>query len=304
LHYIAASPTASFREKWGDFTGSSPKNRPKLSKMGQSIGSLGDEVGRALADVLAHELADREIILKAAERYGEEIRALEHVTDERPSLRERLAPSRERYLASVEAVIWELASRGRVVLVGRGSPFVLAGVPHVLRVRVTAPVEVRAQRTAEREGLPLDAAAERVRRSDRDRAARVRFLFHLDWDDPLRYHLVLNTAELDVPAAVDVVAPAARHVRFRATPDAQRAVADRCAVAGVRAALLADRETRHLWLDAIECRDGALTLRGVADREERRARAATVAAAVSGVRTVTNAIVIAPDGTLGSTFAR
>jgi hypothetical protein len=35
LHYIAASPTASFREKWGDFTGSSPKNRPKLSKMGQ-----------------------------------------------------------------------------------------------------------------------------------------------------------------------------------------------------------------------------------------------------------------------------
>jgi hypothetical protein len=37
LHYIAASPTASFREKWGDFTGSSPKNRPKLSKMGQTM---------------------------------------------------------------------------------------------------------------------------------------------------------------------------------------------------------------------------------------------------------------------------
>lgn len=270
----------------------------------QTIGSLGDEIGRALAEVLSNEFADREIILKAADRYGEDVRALEHATDERPSLRERFAGPRERYLASVEAVIWELASRGRVVLVGRGSPFVLAGVPHVLRVRVTAPADVRARRTAEREGLALDAAAERVRRSDGDRAARVRFLFHLNWDDPLRYHLVINTAELDVSGAVDVVAPAARHVRFRATPESQQAVTDQCAVAGARAALRADPETCHLWLDTIECRQGVLTMRGVADREQRRTRAEVIAASVSGVHAVANEIVIAPDGTLGSTSPR
>jgi osmotically-inducible protein OsmY len=115
---------------------------------------------------------------------------------------------------------------------------------------------------------------------------------------------VLNTAELDVAAAVDVVAQLARHARFRATPEAQQAVADRCATAGARAALHADPETRHLWLDTVECRQGVLTLRGVADREQRRARAEAIAAGVSGVHAVADEIVIAPDGTLGSTFPR
>jgi cytidylate kinase len=270
----------------------------------QTIGSQGDEIGSLLAEGIGHEFADREILLKAAERFGESVQALAHVTDERPSPWERFVETRERYLAYVEAVIWEFAGRGRVVLVGRGSPFVLAGMRHVLLVRVTAPLDVRARRLATRERLPVEAAVDLVRRSDRDRAARVRFLYQADWDDPLRYHLVLNTAELDVQDAVDLLVRAVGEERFRPTAGSQQGVVDRGAVAGARAALLADVRTRRLWLDALECREGLLTLRGVADREELRVLAGALAAQAPGVTAVANEIMIAPDGTLGSTYPR
>jgi osmotically-inducible protein OsmY len=68
--------------------------------------------------------------------------------------------------------------------------------------------------------------------------------------------------------------------------------------------LLADVRTRRLWLEALECRGGLLTLRGVADREEQRVLAGALAAQILGVTAVANEIVIAPDGTLGSTFTR
>jgi hypothetical protein len=181
---------------------------------------------------------------------------------------------------------------------------VLAGVHHVLLVRVTAPPDLRARRIAAREGLTVDAAADLVRRSDRDRAARVRFLYHADWEDPLRYHLVLNTAELGVRDAVDLLGRAVDDERFRPTADSQQGAVDRGAVAGARAALLADVRTRRLWLEALECRGGLLTLRGVADREEQRVLAGALAAQILGVTAVANEIVIAPDGTLGSTFTR
>jgi cytidylate kinase len=270
----------------------------------QAMGSQGDEIGLILAERLGHEFAEREIILKAAERFGEGVRALEHVTDERPSAWERFAQTRQRYLAYVEAVIWEFAGRERVVLVGRGSPFVLAGVHHVLLVRVTAPPDVRARRIATRDGLTMEAAADLVRRSDRDRAARVRFLYHADWNDPFHYHLVLNTAGLGVLDAVDLLEHAVGQERFRPTAGSQQGVVDRGAVAGARAALLADVRTRRFWLDALECREGVLTLRGVADREEVRVLAGALSAQIPGVTAVANEIVIAPDGTLGSTYPR
>lgn len=37
----------------------------------ETLGSLGDEIGRELARSLSYQFANREIILKAAEQFGE-----------------------------------------------------------------------------------------------------------------------------------------------------------------------------------------------------------------------------------------
>ncbi len=256
----------------------------------QTLGSLGDRVGRDLARALSYEFADREIILKAAEQFGEGVAALEHLTEGKPTIWERLTETKRRYLAYVEAVIWELAARERIVLVGRGATFVLQNVRHALRVRITAPPHLRARRLEDQRGLVPDAA-EVVRHSDRERASRIRFLYHVAWDDPLHYDLVLNTDRLDVRGAVQVVQSCLQADRFQPTAASAAEVQNMSLTARVNAALLLNPMTRDLQL-FFSCKNGHLSISGRVSHEEQRRVAEEVGASVPGVTRVLSEIVV------------
>jgi len=206
--------------------------------MSATLGSWGNEIGRELGRRLAYEFADREIIAKAAERFGEGVMDLERVTEGKPRLRERFSDDPHRYVTYIEAVILEMAARDNVVLAGRGAIVLLSKVRHALRVRVTAPEGVRAERVEQSLGLTREAAIDAVRESDRERGARVKSLYHVDWDDPLLYDLVLNTDRLTVERAAALVQEILADERFRTTPDASRALAELNVTAQAKAAQL------------------------------------------------------------------
>jgi len=206
--------------------------------MSATLGSWGNEIGRELGRRLAYEFADREIIAKAAERFGEGVMDLERVTEGKPRLRERFSDDPHRYVTYIEAVILEMAARDNVVLAGRGAIVLLSKVRHALRVRVTAPEGVRAERVEQSLGLTREAAIDAVRESDRERGARVKSLYHVDWDDPLLYDLVLNTDRLTVERAAALVQETLADERFRTTPDASRALAELNVTAQAKAAQL------------------------------------------------------------------
>ena len=50
-----------------------------------ALGSSGEAIGRALAEELTYTFADREIILKAAERLGQGVAELERLLEGRPA---------------------------------------------------------------------------------------------------------------------------------------------------------------------------------------------------------------------------
>jgi cytidylate kinase len=261
-----------------------------------ALGSAGEAIGRALAEELSYTFADREIILKAAERLGQGVAELERLLESRPSLRERLTETRRDYLAAVEAVIWELAARDNVVLVGRGSTFVLQRVRHAFRLRVTAPLHVRARRLEAERGLVPDAE-EVVAKNDRDWAARIRHLYDVALDDPLQYDLVLNTGRVDVPAAVATIRAALAAERFQATSASLAEVRDRCMSARVHAALLAHPRTRELGL-FFSCREGQVSLSGRVARDDQRRVAEEVVGGLEGVtRVLSEVVVILPPPT-------
>ncbi len=265
-----------------------------------TLGSSGDEIGREVARTLSCEFADQSIIVGAADRFGEDVRELERFTEQKPALWERFTDTRERYRTYVEAVIWELAARDDVVLSGRGSAFVLRPVRHVLRVRITAPEPLRVTRVRERQGLGPDAAAQAVRQNDRERAARVKSLYQMDWDDPLVYDLVINTQGLVPSDGARVIQQALRAERFQPAADARRDVRDVSVAAGAKAALLADSRTRGLWLSPPPaCTNGRLALAGIVDRAELRRVAEEVVAKLPGVTEVVNEIVVETSGTRG-----
>lgn len=259
----------------------------------QTLGSLGNEIGRELARTIGYEFADREIILQAAERFGEGVTELAHVTEERPTLAERFTQSRQRYLAYVEAIVFEMAARDNVVLSGRGVTFILNRVRHALRVRVTAPERVRAKRVEHQQGFTPEGAAHFVRDSDREHASRIRFLYHVDWDDPLLYDHVLNTEHLDVRAAARVIQEMLHTERCQPTSESLTAVKDLSLIAQAKAALAAHPMTRTLQL-SLDCKSGHLTISGMVEREDRREVAEEIVRKVPGVTTVLSQIAVSP----------
>src|SRR5688500_17490521 len=176
----------------------------------ETMGSRGVEIAGIVATTLGYDFAEHEIIAKAADRFGEAPTDVARAVEDKPTLWERLRETQHRYKAYVEATLLEMAATGRVVLVGRGAAFVLGTFPHVLRVRITAPEKLRAARVREAQGLTDEGAADWIRDSDSERSARLKFLYHRDWDDPLLYDLVLNTERVDVAGAAEMIACTAR----------------------------------------------------------------------------------------------
>jgi cytidylate kinase len=259
--------------------------------MSETVGSGGTEIGRALAAALGWEFADREIITKAAESFGEGVRELKHATEEKPTLWERFRQSQRRYMTYVEAIVLDMAARGNVVLVGRASTVILGDVPHVLRVRVIAPERTRADRIEREQGLTAEAALDYVREADRDLAARVRFLYHLDWEEPLLYDVILNTERLSVAHAVAMLRERLASYPLTPTDAARQALRDRGLVATAQAVLLANPVTRSRPI-SVTGTGGSIELNGRVETEDERQAAEAAVARIPGVVGVRNGLVV------------
>jgi len=261
----------------------------------ENIGSEGIEVGRTLAARLGYEFAERDIIGKAADRFGADVARLSHAVEERPSLVDRLNAAERRFAQYVEATIREMAARDDIVLVGLASAVILAGMPHTLRARVTAPEACRAQRVAQAQGLDPTEALERVRQSDRERDGRVRFLYHVDLESPLLYDLVINTERLDVEEGARLVQQALQHPRFRSTDASRLVMRDQSLVAQARAVLVADPITRARSI-SVDCTDGVVSLGGRVEEWSVRGAAERALARVPGIREIRFLSYAAIDG--------
>jgi cytidylate kinase len=251
----------------------------------ESIGSLGIEMGRLLAGSLGYEFAERDIIGKAADRFGEDVARLSHAAEERPSLVERFAAAQRRFALYVEATVHEMAAHDDIVLVGLSSTLILREAPHTLRLRVTAPERRRAQRVAQGQGLGEAAALDHVRDSDRERSGRVRFLYHVDWEDPLQYDFVVNTDRLTAEEAAEFVRKLLSRGRFESSEPSRRAMKDLSLAAQARALLIADPITRHRAI-TVECANGVLALGGRVEEWSVRNAAERALARVPGCREV------------------
>src|SRR5207245_5588268 len=277
----------------GAFAFSGRRYAMSIVAISETAGSLGREIGRTVAATLGHEFADREIISKAAERFGEGVLELTHATEEKPTLWERFTETQRRYMAYIEAIVLEMAARDNVVLVGRGSTTILGKIPQALRVRISAPERIRAQRVHQQQGLTADAALDYVQRSDRERAARVRFLYHVDWDNPFSYDLVVNTERLSADEGARLICQALQEKRVEITPTARQTLRDLSLAAQAKAALLANPMTRLRQI-FVTSTDEHLALSGSVRTEEERRVAQGVVASLPGVTGVLNDIVVLP----------
>jgi cytidylate kinase len=262
----------------------------------ETAGSLGIEIGRRLAERLGYRFADREIIAKASDRFGENVTDLRHAAEEKPTLWERFTATQHRYKLFVEATILEMAAGDNVVMAGLSSAIVLRPIPHTLRVRVNAPERIRADRVQQQQGLTREAALDHVRQADHERAARVKFLYRVSVDDPFLYDVVVNTERLTADDGARLLHEAVQQPRFQTSADSQRQIVDLGIVAGAKAAFGASGmiDPREVFVSA---NGGYVSLSGAVGGEEGRQLAQKIVEKIPGVTGVLNEIIAIPRRT-------
>ena len=117
-----------------------------------------------------------------------------------------------------ESVVADLAAEGRVVLVGRAAPAVLARKEDALHVRIVAPRADRIRAVMARQQLDPAAAERLMDDTDRNRERYHREYYDRDWADPAHFHLVLNTGLLGYDGAGNVVVDCAGRLGWNARP--------------------------------------------------------------------------------------
>jgi cytidylate kinase len=203
-----------------------------LIAISRQYGAGGSTVARRVAESLGWRVVDNELIGEVAARAGLPPQDVAEHEERVPSFAERLARTlaasapelfppavpggtvpklQEADLVRVtETVVAEAAAKGRLVLVGRAATAVLARERDSLHVRLVAPRAFRVAAAAGRLGLDSHKAAAAVDESDAARARYHRQYYHRDWNDPINYHLVINTAALGFDAAAAVIVAEAR----------------------------------------------------------------------------------------------
>jgi cytidylate kinase len=120
-----------------------------------------------------------------------------------------------RYRAETEEFLARAVRQGGVVL-GRGGMVVLRGLPGVLHVMLTGPVDARVRRIMQLDGLGREEAQRRVTANDRVRIGYVRNAYGVDPEDPALFHLQIDGTVFDVDSCVELVVTAARARHERA----------------------------------------------------------------------------------------
>jgi cytidylate kinase len=170
-------------------------------------------IARRVGDHLGWRVWDHELLAAVAARLHSPASQLEpldetHVSWIQESLESFLAMhmvSQVAYVHHLAKVVQELGQRGECIMVGRGAGHLLP-METTLRVRLVAPVSVRAAMMNRAEGGGRPGPAQReLEKIDRDRTLFVQEHFHKNAADPTNYDLVLNVARLALEDCAEMI---------------------------------------------------------------------------------------------------
>lgn len=182
----------------------------------RKVGSWGETISRLAAEKLGYRIVTSEDFHRLAEECDPHFRkACSVFESELPGgLVERFFLRDPAYTSLFEALNFELAAEGDIVIWGRGAQIVLADQPGVFRIRVVAPFELRVDRIMERDNLTYEEAAEAVRKYDLQRRSMIEAIYHKDRGDWALYDLVINTAHIGNGTAANMIFEAVRKMEM------------------------------------------------------------------------------------------
>ena len=239
-------------------------------------------------EIIHHELVEQDIVNRSGLRESEVRRYLQGSS----TFMESWRVDRKRLSHFTAQEILELAARDNVLIRGWGATYLLREVPHVVCVRICAPMELRTRVLMQRTGIgdPI-AAGREIERSDAAHNGTMQRMFGVDWTDASLYAVTLNTARVAPEDCVEHIVRLVESPAFRVTTESQGALMDRLIEVRVQSAL---RERFHQGPQAmgieVVVKDGLVTLNGAVSDDRVMTEIVRAAGTVDGVQRVESRI--------------
>ena len=260
-----------------------------LIAMTREMGSLGKDVAAGVAERARKKVVYHEIIEPIANKMRLRKSHVERFLEGKSGIWERLTTDKTSLsIFTADETFKFLRDDSTAVIRGWGAAHLLRNIPHVVRVRVCAPLETRIARMMERLATDNRQTVENeIQLSEEAHTAITKRHFGVNWRDPENYDLVLCTERLSVEECVDEIEGMMKRKCFQETPESLRLVENLSIEWSVRAALRRDARTTETQI-TVEVADGMAHLKGVVDSADEALAAGEIAAAVEGVRAVDN----------------
>jgi cytidylate kinase len=190
----------------------------------RQYGAGGKTLGKMIADELGYAFADSEIITRVAEMANVSTHWVEMVENEaggklsrfiskmvsKPLVDRILKDERgyideNTYLDYLVLIIAQISDEGDVVILGRGSQYILDDHPDACHILMINEFENRVRFLQEHYELSDSRARRVVKAEEKRRKALYQKLGKTDYDDPFLYHLVLNMSKLSLDEAKKMI---------------------------------------------------------------------------------------------------
>jgi cytidylate kinase len=189
----------------------------------RQLGAGGDTIAAQVANALGYELIDKKIITEVAKKAGVTVeKALSLDEKYKPRTIEwlmsvinpkigKILVSEERHLDAksyvdyLRNVIIGISEKGNVLIVGRGSQFILHNFENVFQVRIIADDQFRIERVKNFYNISEAEAFDIIKKTDSARKSFVSNYLNADWENPKWYHMILNSSRLGIEQSVEII---------------------------------------------------------------------------------------------------
>ena len=190
----------------------------------RQFGAGGITLGKMIAETLGYTFADRAILERVAKEANVSTEWVESFEKEAGSKLSRFVSSMvskkwvdrvlgdERgyldekiYLDYLVLIIAQFADEGDVVILGRGSQYILNDHPDAYHILLVEEFEKRVKFMMDRYDMSEKKAARTVKNEDLRRANLYKRLGKSDYESPQLYHNVINMGRLSLEEARDTI---------------------------------------------------------------------------------------------------
>ncbi|HLE94478.1 MAG TPA: cytidylate kinase family protein [Sulfuricaulis sp.] len=263
--------------------------------MNHEMGSQGMFVAEGLAAQLGLSMVHHEVVDYVAEKMHARKSTVRRFLEGKAGMLERWSTDENSLAVYKAEEILDLAAKGNVLIRGWGATYLLRRIPHVVSVRVCAPVERRVKLLMERLDTDEEFSREEIRRSDTAHIANMQHQFGVTWGDPLLYDIVLNTERVSIASCIEQVKLLAKRPEFQETAASRAQLEILTLEYHIRSALQSNPATAEVEI-TINVDDGKIVLQGIVLSEEEKRATGETTAKVAGVKKVENKLKIMKDG--------